>query len=286
MFYSAAKVMEPYLAAAVQMTSTPDLSHNLTQAEALIQQAVERGASLVTLPENFSFLGPEREKLNQVKRIAATTEEFLVKTAQRFGITLLGGGFPVPASAGKVYNVAALIGPHGEELGRYRKIHLFDVDLPDGITYRESDSVLPGDTIHLVRTEKLGALGLSVCYDLRFPELYRALALQGADVLLIPSAFTAYTGKDHWRVLLQARAIENTCYVVAPAQVGTHYSRRHTYGHALVIDPWGNVMADAGDMPGVAVAQIDPKRLAQVRQQLPALQHQRLEGSPMTPVTE
>jgi deaminated glutathione amidase len=130
--------------------------------------------------------------------------------------------------------------------------------------------------LQVVHTEKLGALGLSVCYDLRFPELYRALSAQGADLLLVPSAFTAFTGKDHWRVLLRARAIENTCYILAAAQTGEHYARRQTYGHALIVDPWGNVLADAGDTPGIAIAEIDPKRLAQVRLQLPVLQHRKL----------
>jgi deaminated glutathione amidase len=269
--------MESYLAAAVQMTSTADLESNLQQARELVGVAARRGAKLISLPENFAFLGPEAQKLKEAPRIAELSEKFLREAAREWKITLLGGGYPTPTGGTtKCYNTALLVGPNGEDLGRYQKLHLFDVNLPDGNTYRESDSVVPGQQLQVVHTEKLGALGLSVCYDLRFPELYRALSAQGADLLLVPSAFTAFTGKDHWRVLLRARAIENTCYILAAAQTGEHYARRQTYGHALIVDPWGNVLADAGDTPGIAIAEIDPKRLAQVRLQLPVLQHRKL----------
>jgi predicted amidohydrolase len=266
--------MKSYLAAAVQMTSLPDLKKNLVQAEELIDLAVRQGAELVTLPENFSFLGEEPEKLAQADAIAQESEKFLKTMAQRFQVTILGGGFPVPTGTGKVYNTALLIGPNGEELARYEKVHLFDVNVPDGNTYEESSTVLAGMRMPPVYPAKeLGNLGLSVCYDVRFPELYRHLSQMGAEVLIIPAAFTAYTGKDHWQVLLQARAIENTCYVIAPAQTGRHYHMRHTHGHAMIIDPWGVVLADAGDQPGVAIAAIAPSRLEQVRRQMPCLQH-------------
>ena len=269
--------MDSYLAAAVQMTSTADLEANLEQAYELTGIAARRGARLVSLPENFAFLGAEAEKLEQAGRIAQMSEKFLAQAARDWQVTICGGGYPTAAEdTQKCYNTALLVGPDGVELGRYRKLHLFDVDLPDGNTYRESDSVVPGKELTVVTTDTLGNIGLSVCYDLRFPELYRALSAQGADILLVPSAFTAFTGKDHWRVLLQARAIENTCYVIAAAQTGEHYARRQTYGHALIIEPWGNVLADAGDTPGIAIAEIDPRRLAQVRRQLPVLQHRRL----------
>jgi len=268
--------MKPYIAAAVQMTSTPNLQENLTEVEALITEAVNRGATLVGLPENFAFLGPEQEKIEKCATIAEYTETFLIEAAKRHNVTLLGGGYPSPTGTGKFFNVALLVGPQGQVLGRYQKLHLFDVDLPDGNTYRESDTVVAGDRVVVADAGELGKIGLSVCYDLRFPELYRELTLQGAEVLVVPSAFTAYTGKDHWRPLLRTRAIENTCYVIAPAQVGLHYARRQTYGHAMIIDPWGNVLADAGDTERMAIARIDPQRLAQVRQQLPVLEHIRL----------
>jgi deaminated glutathione amidase len=266
--------MKSYLAAAIQMTSSPDLHKNLVQAEELIELAVRRGAELVSLPENFSFLGEEEDKLKLAESIAQESEKFLKTVAQRFQVTVLGGGFPVPAGNGKVYNTALLIDPSGQELSRYEKVHLFDVDVPDGNTYRESRTVVAGMRVPPVHPSKeFGNLGLSVCYDVRFPELYRHLAQMGAEILFVPAAFTAYTGKDHWQVLLQARAIENTCYVIAPAQTGQHYALRYTHGHAMIVDPWGAVLADAGDKPGVAIAAIEPTRLEQVRRQMPSLQH-------------
>jgi len=266
--------MKSYLAAAIQMTSVPNLQANLVQAEELIDLAVRQGAELVGLPENFSFMGEEEEKRAQADAIAQESEKFLKTMAQRFQITILGGGFPVPVGNGKVYNTALLIGANGEELARYEKVHLFDVNVPDGNTYRESGTVLAGLRMPPVYPSKeFGNLGLSVCYDVRFPELYRHLSQMGAEVLFVPAAFTAYTGKDHWQVLLQARAVENTCYIIAPAQTGRHYAMRQTHGHAMIVDPWGTVLADAGDKPGVAIASIEPTRLEQVRRQMPCLQH-------------
>ena len=268
--------MKSYLAAAIQMTSKPDLARNLGEAEELIDLAVRRGAELASLPENLAFLGREVDKVAQAKEIADKTDLFLKKMAQRFQITILGGGFPVPVADNpeKAYNTALLITPDGQKAAQYQKVHLFDVDVPDGNTYQESSTVMAGTKIPTIYSSaSLGKLGLSICYDVRFPELYRQLSQQGADVLFNPAAFTAFTGKDHWQVLLQARAIENTCYVIAPAQTGNHYERRYTHGHAMIIDPWGVILADAGSTPGVAVAEINPQRLQQVRQQMPSLQH-------------
>jgi predicted amidohydrolase len=257
------------------MTSIPDLEHNLAQAEDAIQMAVNRGAALVCLPENFAFLGDEERKVTLAAEIASRAEKFLITMAQRYQITLLGGGYPVPVpDTNKMYNTALLVAPTGAELARYQKMHLFDVNLPDGNTYCESAAIVAGtNPPPLYESPELGVLGLSVCYDVRFPELYRYLSQRGAEVLMVPAAFTAYTGKDHWQILLQARAIENTCYVVAPAQVGRHNTRRQSHGHAAVIDPWGVVLADAGDRPGIALAEIQPSRLEQVRRQMPCLQH-------------
>ena len=267
--------MKSYLAAAIQMTSVPDLQKNLAQAEELIDLAVRQGAELVGLPENFSFMGEEKDKLAQGNAIAQATETFLQKMAQRFQVTILGGGFPIPVdSSGKVYNTALLINANGQELARYQKVHLFDVNVPDGNTYQEASTVMAGLELPPVyASPELGKIGLSICYDVRFPELYRHLSNQGADILFVPAAFTAFTGKDHWQVLLQSRAIENTCYVIAPAQTGTNYDRRQTHGHAMIIDPWGVILADAGEKPGVAIAEIKPTRLEQVRRQMPSLQH-------------
>jgi predicted amidohydrolase len=268
--------MKPYLAAAIQMTSHPDLDRNLQEAEELIDLAVRRGAELVGLPENFAFLGKEEDKVERAQDIALAAEKFLKTMAQRYQVAILGGGFPVPVldNPSKAYNTAVLINPSGVEVARYQKVHLFDVDVPDGNTYCESSTVMAGQALPpLYHSETLGKMGLSICYDVRFPELYRYLSHVGADVLFIPAAFTAYTGKDHWQVLLQARAIENTCYVIAPAQTGNHYARRYTHGHAMIVDPWGVILADAGEKPGIAIAEINPTRLNQVRQQMPALQH-------------
>jgi len=266
--------MKSYLAAAIQMNSLPDLSKNLAQAEELIDLAVRQGAELIGLPENFSFLGDEDAKLAQSETIAQESEKFIKTMAQRFQVSILGGGFPVPVEGGKVHNTALLVDQSGQEVARYEKVHLFDVNLPDGNTYHESQTVVAGLRVPPVYPSKdLGNIGISVCYDVRFPELYRQLSLMGAEVLFIPAAFTAYTGKDHWQVLLQARAIENTCYVIAPAQTGRHNSIRQSHGHAMIIDPWGVILADAGDDPGVAIAAIEPARLEQVRRQMPSLHH-------------
>ncbi len=267
--------MSSYLAAAIQMTSVPDLHKNLAQAEELIDVAVRRGAQLVGLPENFSFMGEEKDKLAQAEAIAEETQIFLKTMAQRYQVNLIGGGFPVPSDeTDKVYNTASLIDTNGEELLCYRKVHLFDVNVPDGNTYRESSTVMAGSELPSVYFSKtLGHIGLSVCYDVRFPEVYRHLSKEGADVMFVPAAFTAFTGKDHWQILLQARAIENTCYIIAPAQTGVHYDRRQTHGHAMIIDPWGMILADAGEQPGVAIAEINPARIEQVRRQMPSLQH-------------
>ncbi|MEA5462728.1 carbon-nitrogen hydrolase family protein [Leptothoe sp. PORK10 BA2] len=266
--------MKSYLAAALQMTSVPDLGKNLIQAEELIDLAVRRGAEYITLPENFSFLGNESGKVAQSADICAASEQFLKTMAQRYQVTLLGGGYPVPTGDGRVYNTALLVDPNGNVLLRYEKVHLFDVNLPDGNTYQESSTVTSGAQLPSVcKTRDLGTMGISVCYDVRFPELYRHLSQLGAEVLTVPAAFTAYTGKDHWQVLLQARAIENTCYVIAPAQTGFHNSIRQSHGHAMIVDPWGIVLADAGQDVGMAIAEITPSRLGQVRQQMPSLNH-------------
>ncbi len=268
--------MSSFLAAALQLTSTSDPEANFAAAEEQIEMAARRGAELVGLPENFAFMGDDQRRLELAPTLAERCESFLVTMARRYQVTLLGGGFPVPAGSGCTFNRSELIGTEGQLLARYDKIHLFDVDIPDGSTYRESATVRPGQELPpVVEVPGLCQVGLSICYDVRFPELYRHLAGAGAELLLIPAAFTAYTGKDHWQVLLQARAIENTAYVLAPAQTGLHEGRRQTHGHALVIDPWGTVLADAGQGPGLAVAPVDTDHVRRVRDQMPSLRHRR-----------
>lgn len=269
--------MDAYLAAAVQLTSTPDVDANLAAAAEGIARAAGEGARLIGLPENFCFLGPDGEKVARAAEIQRRSEDFLIEQAARFGVRLLGGGYPAPHPGGKVVNRARLVGPDGPVGPDYDKIHLFDVDLP-GQSLRESETVAPGDRVVAVDAgEPFGVLALSICYDLRFPELYRRLSGRGAGVLLVPAAFTAFTGRAHWELLLRARAVENTCYVIAPAQCGRHFDRRESYGHAMIVDPWGEVLADAGDHPGVAVAEISPARLHEVRGRIPALRHRRLD---------
>lgn len=268
---------EPYLAAAVQMNSQTNINQNLEQAHIHIQQAVQQGAHVVGLPENFAFLGGLSMRMEQADAIAGQVPRFLSNTANEFGVYLMGGSYPIPARNGKVYNCSTMYNPRGERVAEYHKMHLFDVDLEDDESYRESDYVEAGKSDPSVyKDDQIGNWGLTVCYDLRFPELYRALVEEEAEILSVPSAFTHTTGKDHWQPMLRARAIENTSYVFAPAQTGTHGKNRKTWGHAMIIDPWGAVLADAGTEPGIAIAEIDPNMLQEVRSKIPSLQHRRM----------
>ncbi len=268
-------ISSPYKAAVVQMNSQTDLNTNLEQAYQLIKQAA--GNRAVGIPENFAFLGGLSMRIKRAGEIAERVPEFLSETAAEFGIYLVGGSYPVPASDEKVYNHATIYGPKGQELSSYNKIHLFDVTLSNNEAYRESDYVEAGEPEPVVyESSDIGSWGLSVCYDLRFPELYRRLVSEGAEILSVPSAFTYTTGQDHWKVLLRSRAIENTSYVFAPAQTGLHGEDRRTWGHAMIIDPWGKIMADAGTDPGVAYADIEPEKLNEVRTQIPSLNHRRM----------
>jgi predicted amidohydrolase len=265
-----------FLAAAVQMTSLADKEANLRRALELVDLAADRKAVFVGLPENVTYMGPERDKAKAAETLdGPTLQRFSAKAKERRVHLLAGSILESGAPGGRFYNTSVLFGPEGERLAVYRKIHLFDVSIPDGARYRESETIEPGREV-VVAATPLAQVGLSVCYDLRFPELYRALAARGAELLCVPAAFTLHTGKDHWVPLLRARAIENTCFVLAPAQVGRHSEHRVTYGHALIADPWGTVLAMAGDGEGVAVAPIDLDVLARVRRELPSLQHRRL----------
>jgi len=267
------------LAAAIQMTSRGDVSANLDRAEALIARAAARGALLAVLPENFALLssveGASLEHAESI-HVGGPILTRMQETARRHGLALVLGGMPEKSEQpGLVHNSCVYLDAGGEVRAVYRKIHLFDVNIPDGATYRESAKVAPGSEAVTVNTP-WGVLGLSVCYDLRFPELYRQLAAAGATMLVVPAAFTLHTGRAHWHVLLRARAVENLCFVLAAAQYGRHDEKRVTYGHALVCDPWGQVLAECGDDEGVAIAELDFKRQAALRRELPALAHRRL----------
>jgi predicted amidohydrolase len=259
------------------MTSTADVGRNLDTAERLVEDAAARGARFVSLPENFAFLRSEGEPVPEAQALDGPWVSRLAQLARRHDLTLLLGSLPekVPGET-RVYNTSVLIGPDGRTLGVYRKVHLFDIDLPGLEHLKESRAVLPGKDV-VVADAPFGRIGLSICYDVRFPELYRRLAREGARVLAVPSAFTERTGKDHWEVLLRARAIENLAYVVAAAQSGVHGRGRASHGHAMIVDPWGAVLAQVPDGEGVAVADLDFERQDRLRKELPALSHRRLD---------
>ena len=262
--------------AAVQMTSGPDVGANLAAAAGLIESAAGSGAEVVLLPENFNFMGSRDADKREVAEAygAGTTQEFLARAALRHGIWIIGGTQPLRAAepGGRVTNSCLVYDATGRCVARYDKIHLFDVDVPDkpGETYRESVHVAPGHEVVMVDTPA-GRVGLSVCYDVRFPELYRRLSAGGAEILVMPAAFTVPTGRAHWETLLRARAIENLCYVVAAAQTGVHPNGRETYGDTLIVDWWGRVVTRLPRGSGFVSAPIDRDAIARGRADFPAL---------------
>ncbi|BDA80900.1 nitrilase [Leptospira kobayashii] len=264
-----------YKAAVIQVSSNARVANNLTKCRQYIKEAVEEGAKLIGLPENFSFMGSEEEKRNLLGEIEIETTQFLSETAKDFQIHLLGGGFPTRAENDKVYNTALLFDPSGSEIFRYYKAHLFNAEVGDGFSYSESRSTMSGGKIPPVIETELGKISSAICYDIRFPELFRDLSHNGCEICFLPAAFTAPTGEAHWEVLLRARAIENFMFIIAPGQTGTHdpHGRRKTYGHSLIVSPWGTVLADAGKEPGFAIAEINLESLHEIRHKLPALQH-------------
>jgi predicted amidohydrolase len=264
------------VAAAIQMSSTPDKEQNKRTAEALIRSAASAGAELVALPELWSCHGLEAVYRENAEPVPGPTTDFMGDLARELGVYLLGGSIlKGEPGAERLSNTSTLFAPSGELVALYRKIHLFDVKVSDR-EYLESASIAPGDEIV---TAKAGAttLGLSVCYDVRFPELYRLLALGGAEVLAVPAAFTLQTGKDHWEVLLRARAIENQAFVLAPAQWGQKADGRWTYGRSMIVDPWGTVLATCPDRDGHALAPLDLGYLDRFRAEFPALANRRPE---------
>lgn len=274
---------KPFLVAAAQVCATDDVAANLAACRDLAAEARARGASLFALPECFAFLGrgltdrlAVAERLDGDGPILAAVREM----AREHRMWVVAGGLPeVSPSPSKTYNTCLVVDPSGESRSVYRKIHMFDVHIPGRAELRESASTAAGDEVVLADTP-MARLGLSICYDVRFPELYRELAARGAEVLLVPAAFTAHTGAAHWHTLLRARAIENQCYVVAPAQHGKHNQTRESYGHSIVFDPWGEVLDEVGEGSGLAVAEIDPAVLARVREQMPCHSHRVLGARP------
>jgi len=268
--------MTTTLVAAAQMTSGADKAHNLKTATELVRRAATLGATFIGLPENFAWMGPESDRNGSAEALEGPTLSHLGTLARELRVTVLAGSvLETGAPGGRLFNTSVLFGPDGARLGVYRKIHLFDVEVGDGQTYRESAAVAPGTEV-VVADAPLGKVGLSVCYDLRFPELYRMHSAAGAVLLTVPSAFTLATGKDHWEVLLRARAIENQAYVLAPAQQGRHPKDRMTWGHAMLVDPWGLVTARASEGEGLAFGEVNLELVERTRRQLPALSHRRL----------
>ena len=266
--------------AALQMVSTPDVAHNLEAAARLVRQAAQAGATLVALPEYFCLMGlRDADKLAIAEvpgdQRAGLVQGFLSALAREQGVWLVGGTLPVRSDrADRVLNRCCVFGPDGSQAGHYDKVHLFAFD-NGRESYDEGRTLLAGSGPVAVQAGAL-RVGLSICYDLRFPELYRALMQPPCDVLCVPAAFTYTTGQAHWELLLRARAVENQCYVLAAAQGGTHENGRRTWGHSMVVDPWGEVLAVCEQGEGMALAKIDAGRIAQVRAQLPALAHRRL----------
>ena len=268
------------IAAAIQLSSVADRDANLATAGRLLRQAAAAGVALAVLPENFAFMGArERDKLALAEADGqGPIQDFLAATACELKLWIVAGTVPlaVPGDADKVYAACLVYDAQGRRVARYDKIHLFDVEVPGGDRYRESATIARGALDAVVVPTPVGRLGLSVCYDLRFPELYRALAAQGAEVLCVPAAFTARTGQAHWEPLLRARAIENQCFLIAPGQHGSHAGGRSTHGHSLILDPWGEILAQQAAGDGVVAAALPRQRLEQVRSSFPALTHRRL----------
>ncbi len=265
-----------FTVACVQNCAEDDVARNIDEAARLVRQAAAAGAKLVCLPENFACL-EERDALYLERGYTEAEHPALTvfpTLARELGVVLALGSLTIRLPNGRVHNRSYVLDANGEVIGIYNKIHLFDVQLKQGEHYRESATVEAGAARTLV-TLPWGRLGLSVCYDLRFPALYRRLAHDGADFLAVPAAFTATTGEAHWHVLLRARAIENGCYVFAAGQCGRRRWGRRTYGHSLIVDPWGTVLADGGSEPGYVLAAIDPAKVAEARAMIPSLQHER-----------
>lgn len=262
--------------AAIQMNSTPDVDRNLAQARGLLDEALKDDPNIVVFPENMLlFSGRSDDYRKHAQTARGPLMVILQEWSAEADIWLLAGSLPMKAPGGKIYNSSIFFSPEGDIYARYDKIHLFDVDVPGDQNYRESDDVEPGKKVVTTETP-WGVLGLSICYDIRFPELYRKLSSSGAHTLMIPSAFTATTGKAHWDILTRTRAVENQCYVVAPGQTGSPYPGRECHGHSRIVDPWGRVVAERPAGIGVVMADLDYGNLFEIREKLPALKHRKI----------
>lgn len=271
--------MSKTICAAIQMASSPNVSANLLEAGKLVARAAAANAELVVLPENFAFMGlKDTDKLAHAEEEGSgPIQEFLSREAERHGVWLVGGAIPIVASQpGKVRAACLIFDAHGQLAGRYDKIHLFDVNVPGSEEqYRESETIEGGET-PLVMDTPFGRLGVAICYDLRFPELFREMAAEGMDILAVPSAFTARTGAAHWEILVRARAVENLCHVVASNQGGFHINGRETYGRSMIVGPWGDTLSCLPVGAGFACAEIDLDKMYRLRQAFPVLGHRRL----------
>jgi predicted amidohydrolase len=265
------------LVAAIQMNSRDNKEENIQAALRLIDVAAGKGARLAVLPEMFNFLGPGERRLQEAERIPGPTIQRMVEKAKEHRIYLIAGSIlETSHTPDKVYNTSVLIDPEGQVVARYRKIHLFDVVVEGQPPYEESAYIFPGREVVAANIEG-ATIGMTICYDLRFPELYRALSSRGAQIISIPSAFTLHTGLAHWEALVRARAIENQSYVIASAQVGSHPINRECYGHSMIVDPWGTALGCAPNEEWVVAVEVDLEYLAKVRRNFPALSHRRQE---------
>ena len=266
-----------FLAACIQLNGSSNIERNLSRAEQLIRKAASHGAELIVTPEATTFLGPHSRKLELVEEVDGPTNQIFSKLAKELGVHLLIGSVVEKGDEEKVYNTSVLFGPDGTLIAKYQKIHLFDVSVPGGVTFKESDTCIPGSDVVVAETS-LGKIGMTICYDLRFPELYAKLIEAGAEIITVPSAFTMATGKDHWSVLLRARAIETQSWVIAPGQCGEHDDNglRHSYGHSIISNPWGTVVAECGDDEGIALAEIDLDKMRKIRSKMPVGSHRRV----------
>ena len=273
--------MTVFRAACIQVNAGTDLHANIATAADLVRKARERGADLILMPENVAMMEWGRDKV-MAKAAPADNHPAIAafkNLARETETWLHAGTLHIRLEDGRLANRTYLFDPTGRMVVHYDKIHMFDVDLGNGEVYRESATFRPGAETHVVDLP-WGKLGLSICYDVRFPQLYRALAKAGADFIGVPAAFTRTTGTAHWHVLLRARAIETGCYILAPAQCGDHAGGRQTYGHALIVSPWGEILADGGEEPGLVTAAIDPAEVAAARRKVPSLLHDREFASP------
>lgn len=275
-----AKAAGKTICAAIQMASSPNVSANLMEAERLVAKAADAGAKLVALPENFALMGQhDTDKLAHAEREGSgPIQESLARMAAHNGVWLVGGTMPIAGDAPNKVRAACLVfDDQGKQVARYDKIHMFDVNVPGSEEqYRESQTIEAGQH-PLVLDTPFGRMGVAICYDLRFPELFRLMAAESMDFLVVPAAFTAKTGAAHWELLIRARAVENLCYVIAPNQGGFHVNGRETFGHSMLVGPWGEILASLPSGAGVVCGEIDLELMSKVRRAFPVLEHRRLQ---------